>query len=163
MAAAEVLGACLPPRAIVSKDISNMRFQSDPSLKPTEIQPPTTERRTPLVLARKPATRARLRRALRKCGTLALTGGMLALFLLKNRGFLIKSSLLDKRRSLAIALLVTFCSGLTAALAWQSSMQVVSVPKAASAPVALSPTLEQQLEAMSSDLRAVQQRVNEPP
>jgi hypothetical protein len=86
---------------------------------------------------------------------------MLALFLLKNRGFLIKSSLLDKRRSLAIALLVTFCSGLAAALALQSSIQVVSVPKAASAPVALSPTLEQQLEAMSSDLGAVQQRVNE--
>jgi hypothetical protein len=56
MAAAEVLGSCLPPRAIVSKDISNMRFQSDPNLKPTEIQAPTTERRTPLVLARKPAT-----------------------------------------------------------------------------------------------------------
>jgi hypothetical protein len=41
-------------------------FRSHPNLKPAEIQPPTTEQRTPAVLARKPATRARLRRALRK-------------------------------------------------------------------------------------------------
>jgi hypothetical protein len=56
-----------------------MRFQSDPNLKPTEIRPPTTERRTPAVLARKPATPARLRRALRKGRTIALNGGMLVL------------------------------------------------------------------------------------
>ena len=59
-----------------------MHFHSDPHLKPIEIQPPTTERRTPAVLARKPAARARLRRALRKGGTLALRGGMLVLILL---------------------------------------------------------------------------------
>jgi hypothetical protein len=59
-----------------------MHFHSDPNLKPTEIQPPSTERRTPAVLARKPATRARLRRALRKGGAIALRGGMLVLILL---------------------------------------------------------------------------------
>jgi hypothetical protein len=123
----------LPPGAIVSKDISNMRFQSDPNLKPTEIQPPTTEQRTPLVLARKPASRATLRHALGKVGTIALNGGMLALILLKNSRFLIKSSLLDKRISLAIALLITFCTGLAVALVWQPSRQVVSVPQAAPA------------------------------
>jgi hypothetical protein len=32
-----------------------MRFQLDPNLKPTEIQPPATEQRTPAVLARKPS------------------------------------------------------------------------------------------------------------
>src|SRR5262245_26746983 len=86
---------------------SNMRFQSDPNLKPTEIQPPTIERRTPAVLARTPATRAPLRRALRKSGTIALKGGMRVLNL--HRRFLIKSSLLDKRISLAIAFLIIFC------------------------------------------------------
>jgi hypothetical protein len=150
----------LPPRAIVSKDISNMRFQSDPNLKPTEIQPPTTEQRTPLVLARKPASRGLLRRALRKGGTIALNGGMLVLNL--HSRFLIKSSLLDKRISLAIAFLIIFCiGGVAAALVWQSSRQVVSVPQAAPAPTALAPTLEQQLDAMSSGLAAVQQSVDE--
>jgi hypothetical protein len=59
-----------------------MHFQSDPNLRPTEIQPPTDERRTPAVLARKPGLRARLRRALRKGGTIALKAGALVLILL---------------------------------------------------------------------------------
>jgi hypothetical protein len=150
----------LPPAAIVSKDIFKMRFQSDPNLKPTEIQPPTTERRTPLVLARKPASRASLRHALGKIGTIALNGGLLMLILLKNSGFLIKSALHDKRMAIPIALLITFCTGLAAGLVWQSSRQVVSVPQAALAPVGHSPTLEQQLEAMSSGLAAVQQSID---
>jgi hypothetical protein len=137
-----------------------MRFQSDPNLKPTEIQPPTTERRTPAVLARKPAARARLRRALRKVGAIALNGGMLVLNL--HSRFLIKSSLLDKRVSLAIAFLIIFCiGGVATALVWQSSRQVISVRQAAPAPVALSPTLEQQLKAMTSGLVAVQQGLDE--
>ena len=138
-----------------------MRFQSDPNLKPTEIQPPTTEQRTPAVQARKPAPRAPLRRALRKGSTIALKGGMLGLILLKNSGLLIKSSLHNKRISLAIAHLITFCSGLVAALAWQSSRQVPSVPQSALVPVALSPTLEQQLETMSSGLAAIRQSVDQ--
>jgi hypothetical protein len=147
----------LRPRAIVSEGISNMRFQSDTSLKPTEVRPPTAERRTPAVLARKPATCARLRRALRKGGTIALNGGMLVLNL--HSRLLIKSSSLDKRISLAIAFLIILCiGGAAAALVWQSSRQVVSVPQAAPAPVALAPTLEQQL---SSGLAAVQQSVDE--
>jgi hypothetical protein len=143
-------------------------FRSDPNLKPTEIQPPTIEQRTPAVLARKPAPRARLRHALRKGGTIALNGVMLVLNLAgrhqreaAHRQFLIKASFLDKRISLAIALLIIFCIGVAAASVWQSSRQVASVPQAAPAPVALSPTLEQQLEAMSSGLAAVQQSVNE--
>jgi uncharacterized coiled-coil protein SlyX len=129
-----------------------MRFQSDPNLKPTEIQPPTAERRTPAVLARKPAARARLRRALRKGGTIAVKGAMLVLFVLKNS----KPSLLSNRISLAIAFLIIFCIGVAAALVWQSSRQVVSAPS-----VALPSTLEQRLEAMSSGLAAVQQSVDE--
>jgi hypothetical protein len=75
--------------------------------------------------------------------------------------FLIKSSLFDKRISLTIAFLIIFSiGGVAAALVWQPR-QVVSVPQAAPAPVALSPTLEQQLEAMSSGLAAVQQSVDE--
>jgi hypothetical protein len=137
-----------------------MRFHFDPNLKPTEIQPPTTERRTPAVLARKPATGARLRRALRKGGAIAVNVGMLVVNL--HSRFLIKSSLLDKRISLAIAFLIIFClGGVAAALVWQSSSQVVSVLQAAPVPVALSPTLEQQFEAMSSDLAAVRQSVDE--
>jgi hypothetical protein len=61
-----------------------MRFHSDPNLKPVEIQPPTIERRTPTVLARKPATRERTRRALRKSGTIALYGAVAALILLSG-------------------------------------------------------------------------------
>jgi hypothetical protein len=41
-------GGAAAAGAIVSNDISNMRFHSDPNLEPTEIQPPTTEQRTPL-------------------------------------------------------------------------------------------------------------------
>jgi hypothetical protein len=133
----------------------------DPNLKPTEIRPPTTEQRTPALLARQPATRARLRRALRRGGTIALNGGMLVLILLKNSGFLIKSSLLDKRTSLAMALLITFCSGLAAALAWQSSRQVPSVSQSAPLPVALSPTVKEQLETMSSNVAATRRSVDE--
>jgi hypothetical protein len=134
-------------------------FRSDPNLKPTEIQPPTTEQLTPAVLARKPAPRGRLRHALRKGGTIALNGIMLMPNL--HSRFLIRTSLLDKRISLAIALLIIFCIGVAAAAVWQSSRQGASVPQAAPAPVALSPTMEQQLEAMSSGLAAVQQSVNE--
>jgi hypothetical protein len=136
-----------------------MRFQSDPNLKPTEIQPPTIERRTPAVLARKPATRAPLRRALRKSGTIALKGGMRVLNL--HRRFLIKSSLLDKRISLAIAFLIIFCIGVAAALVWQSSRQVVSVPQSTSVPVVLSPTLKERLETMSSGFAAISQSLDE--
>jgi hypothetical protein len=134
-------------------------FRSDPNLKPTEIQAPATEQRTPAVLARKPAPRARLRHALRKGGTIALNGVMLVLDL--HSRFLINLSLLDKRISLATALLIIFCIGVAAAAVWQSSRQVASVPQAALAPVAVSPTMEQRLEAMSSGLAAVQQSVNE--
>jgi hypothetical protein len=141
--------------------ISTMRFQSDPNLKPTEIQPPTAEQRTPAVLARKPASRARLRRALRKGGTIALNDGMLVLNLLKTSGLMIKSSVLDKRISLAIAFLIIFCIGVAGVLVWHSSRQVVSVPQAAPALVALSPTVERQLEAISSGLTAVRQSVDE--
>jgi hypothetical protein len=61
----------------------------------------------------------------------------------------------------SIAFLITFCIGVAAALVWQSSGQVVSVPQAAPASIALSPTLERKLEAMSSGLAAVQQDVDE--
>jgi hypothetical protein len=138
-----------------------MRFQSDPNLKPTEIQPPTAEQRTPAVFARKPAARARLRHTLRKGGGIALNGGTLVLSLLKNSGLIVKSSVLDKRISPAITFLIILCIGVAAAFVWQSSSQVVSIPQAAPAPVALSPTLEQQLEAMSSGLAAVQQSIDE--
>jgi hypothetical protein len=138
-----------------------MDFRTNPNLKPTEIQPPTTEERTQAVLARKQDTPARPRRALRKGSMITLKGGMLVLILLKNSGFLIKSSLLDKRISLAIAFLITFCFGVGATLLWQSSRQVVSVPQAGPAPVALSPALKEQLEAMSSGLAAVRQSVAE--
>jgi hypothetical protein len=134
-------------------------FRSDPNLKPTEIRPPTTEQLTPAVLARKPASRGRLRYALRKGGTIALNGVMLVQNL--HSQFLIKTSLLDKRISLAIAILIIFSIGVATAAVWRSSRQVVSVPQGAPAPVALSPSLEQQLEAMSSGLAAVQQSVNE--
>jgi hypothetical protein len=148
--------ACRRERS-VPRVFPNMRFQSDPNLKPTEIQPPTTEQRTPAVLARKPATRVRLRHALRKGGTIALNGGRLVLNL--HSRFLIKLSLLDKQISLAIAFSIIFSIGLAAALVWQSSRQIISIPQAA--PVALSPALEQQLLATSSALAAVQQSIGE--
>jgi hypothetical protein len=77
----------------------------------------------------------------------------------RNNGLLSKLPALDRRIALAIAFLITFCVGVGAALLWRSS--VVSVPEATPAPVALSPTLEQQLEAMSSGLAAVQQSIDE--
>jgi hypothetical protein len=137
--------------AIVSKEFQHA-FSIRSSLKPTEVQPPTAAQGTPAVVT----LRARLRRALRKGGRIALKGGMRVLNL--HSRFLIKSSVLDKRISLAIAFLITFCFGVAAALVWQSSREVVSVPQAA---VALSPSLEQQLEAMSSSLAAVRQSVDE--
>ncbi len=71
----------MPAGAMVSKDFSNMHFHSDPNLRPAEVQPPTTERHTPAVLARKLA-RMRRRRALRKGGTIALYGTMVVLIVL---------------------------------------------------------------------------------
>ena len=61
-----------------------MRFNSDPNLRPAKVQPPTAERRTPTVLTRKLATRERLRRALRKCGTIALYGVIVVLIMLSG-------------------------------------------------------------------------------
>jgi hypothetical protein len=69
--------------------------------------------------------------------------------------------LLDKRISLAIAILIIFSIGVATAAVWQSSRRVASVPQGAPARVALSPTMEQQLETMSSGLAAVHQSVNE--
>jgi hypothetical protein len=60
---------------------------------------------------------------------------------------------------LAIALLLTFCIGVAAALGWQSFRRVAPIPP--TAPFALSPTPEQQFEAMSSDLAAVRQSIGE--
>jgi hypothetical protein len=78
----------------------------------------------------------------------------------KNRGLLAKLPVLDRRLSLAIAFLITFFIGVVAALVWPSR-QVAAVPQAVPVPVALSPTLEQQLEAMSSSVAAVLQSVDE--
>ena len=79
----------------------------------------------------------------------------------KDVWFPIKEVLLDRRILLAIALLFAFCIGAAAALGWQFSRQVAPIPKAGPAPVALSPTLEQQFEAMSSGLAAVRQSIGE--
>jgi septal ring factor EnvC (AmiA/AmiB activator) len=73
----------------------------------------------------------------------------------------IKEVLLDRRILLAIALLSPFCIGGAAALGWQFSRQVAPIPQTRPAPVALSSTLEQQFEAMSSGLAAVQQSLGE--
>jgi hypothetical protein len=53
-----------------------MHFLSAPDLKPTQIQPLATEQLIPAVLTRKPATRARLMRALLKGGTLGGVRGI---------------------------------------------------------------------------------------
>jgi len=74
----------------------------------------------------------------------------------KNKGFLGQLSWLDK---LAIALVVTFCGGVLAALTWQSSRQIASVPQSAPAPATLSP-LKEQLETISSGLAAIRQSVD---
>jgi hypothetical protein len=80
----------------------------------------------------------------------------------KNDGLLSKlPAALAGRMSLAGAFLVTFCIGVAAAVVWQSSRQAVSVPQADTAAAALSPPLQQQLEAMSSGLAAVQQNIDE--
>jgi hypothetical protein len=79
----------------------------------------------------------------------------------KDVWFSIKEVLLDRRILLAIALLFAFCIGVAAALGWQFSRQVAPIQKTGPALVALSPTLEQQFEAMSSGLAAVQQSIGE--
>ena len=80
----------------------------------------------------------------------------------KNDGLLSKlPAALAGRMSLAGAFLVTFCIGVAAAVVWQSSRQAVSVPQADTAAAALSPPLQQQLEAMSSGLAAIRQSVDE--
>jgi hypothetical protein len=79
----------------------------------------------------------------------------------RSNAFLIKLLSLDKRISLAIALVITFCSGVAAALAWQSSRQVTFVAQSAPAPVVLPPAQTEQIEAMSSGLAAVRQSIDE--
>jgi hypothetical protein len=79
----------------------------------------------------------------------------------KNVWFSIKEVLLDRRILLAIALLFAFCIGIAAALGWQFSRQVAPISQARPAPGALSPTLEQQFEGMSSGLAAVRQSMDE--
>ncbi len=79
----------------------------------------------------------------------------------KNDGLLIKLLSVDKRISLVVALLITFCTGVAAALTWQSSRQAGAVPQSAQTSVALSPALKDQLEATSSGLAAVRQSVDE--
>jgi hypothetical protein len=78
----------------------------------------------------------------------------------KNVWFSTKEVLLDRRILLAIALLFAFCIGVAAALGWQFSRQVTPIPQSPPAP-ALSSTLEQQFEAMSSGLAAVRQSIGE--
>ena len=78
----------------------------------------------------------------------------------KNDSFSIKG--LDRRILPAIALLLTFCIGVVAALAWQSSRgTIASIPQTVPEPVAPSSNLEQQLEAMSLGLVAVRQSLDE--
>jgi hypothetical protein len=79
----------------------------------------------------------------------------------KNVWFSTKEILLDRRILLAIALLFAFCIGVAAALGWQFSREVTPIPQNPPAPVALSSTLEQQFEAMSSGLAAVRQSIGE--
>jgi hypothetical protein len=79
----------------------------------------------------------------------------------ENNGLPIKLLSVDKRISLIIALLITFCGGVAAALTWQSSRPAASVPQSTATPVALSPTLEEQFEATSSGLAAVRQSIDE--
>jgi hypothetical protein len=79
----------------------------------------------------------------------------------KDVWFSIKEVLLDRRILLAIALLFAFCIGVAAALGWQFSRQVAPIPQTRPAPVALSSTLEEQFEAMSSGLAAVRQSIGE--
>ena len=79
----------------------------------------------------------------------------------KNIWLSSKEVLLDRRILLAVALLFTFCLGVAAALGWQSSRQVARLQQASPAPVTVSPTLEQQFDAMSSGLAAVRQSIGE--
>src|SRR6266481_1813913 len=76
-----------------------------------------------------------------------------------------------KRASQAVAFLITFCIGVAATLAWQSSSATIATPQAAvvaqaasdmnATPAAPSPDLAQQLEAMSLGLAAVRHSVDE--
>jgi hypothetical protein len=79
----------------------------------------------------------------------------------KGVWFSIREALLDRRILLAIALLFAFCIGVAAGLGWQSSRQVAPISQIRPAPVALSSTLEEQFEAMSSGLAAVRQSIDE--
>jgi len=78
----------------------------------------------------------------------------------KNEWFYIKWPLLDRRISRAIVFLITFCIGVAAFLAWQSSREMTaSAPQTAR--VASSPNLEQQLEAISLGLTTLRQSVDQ--
>jgi hypothetical protein len=77
----------------------------------------------------------------------------------KNDRFPIKWPLFDRRISRAIAFLVTFCFGVAAFLAWQSSREGASPPQTGRP--APSPNIGQQLEAMSHDLTALRQSVDQ--
>jgi len=80
----------------------------------------------------------------------------------KDDRLLIKWPLLGNQTLRVIAFLITVCIVVAAALAWQSSRQTTaSIPETGSAPVALTPTLERQLETISSGLAAVRQSVAE--
>ncbi len=80
----------------------------------------------------------------------------------KNDWFLIKGLLLDRPILPAIAFLLTFCIGAAAGLAWQSSRgTIASIPQTVPEPVAPSSNLEQQLQAMSLDVAAVRQSLDE--
>jgi hypothetical protein len=78
----------------------------------------------------------------------------------KNEWASIKWPLLDRRTSRAIVFLITFCIGVAAFLAWQSSREMTaSAPQTAR--VAPSPNLEQQLEAISLGLTTLRQSVDQ--
>jgi hypothetical protein len=78
----------------------------------------------------------------------------------KNDWASIKWPLLDRRISRAIVFLITFCIGVAAFLAWQSSREMTaSAPQTAR--VAPSPNLEQQLEAISLGLTTLRQSVDQ--
>jgi hypothetical protein len=79
----------------------------------------------------------------------------------KDVWFSIKELLLDRRILFAIALMFAFCVGIGATLGWQSSRRVAPIAQTGPAPVAVSPTPEQQFEAMSSGLAAVRQSISE--
>jgi hypothetical protein len=78
----------------------------------------------------------------------------------KNEWFYIKWPLLDRRISRAIVFLITFCIGVAAFLAWQSSREMTaSAPRTAR--IAPSQNLEQQFEAISLGLTTLRQSVDQ--